>query len=100
MKHLCAPFSLPNVDACTQGLDCSVKGSKMPKDNSETRVIKVEVPMNEAYPTVKVLAKWEVTDQTSKKAPKMFCFLLRENWSAQVSHFQLLSYSELVSVSV
>ena len=73
MKHLCAPFSLPNVNACTQGLDCSVKGSKMPKDNSETRVIKVEVPMNEAYPTVKVLAKWEVTDQTSKKAPKMFC---------------------------
>ena len=79
MGNICAPFSLPNVNACNQGLDCSHNGSRIPKSKSkqqQTRVIKVEVPVNPAYPTVKVIAKWEVTDQTYRKNPKLFCMYL------------------------
>merc|ERR1711970_884235 len=76
MGNICAPFSLPDVDACTQGLNCTMEGSKIPRkkaDLEKTRVIKVGLPINPAYPTVKVISKWEVTDQTYRKNPKLFC---------------------------
>merc|ERR1712168_82338 len=79
MGNICAPFSLPDVDACTQGLNCTMEGSKIPRKKAEleeTRVIKVELPINPAYPTVKVISKWEVTDQTYRKNPKLFCMYL------------------------
>ena len=79
MGNICAPFSLPDVDACTQGLNCTMEGSKIPRKKAEleeTRVIKVELPINPAYPTVKVISKWEITDQTYRKNPKLFCMYL------------------------
>lgn len=79
MGNICAAFSLPNVDACVQGLDCSKAGVKIPHkkaEMAETRVIKVEVPINPAYPTVKVVSQWEITDQTYRKNPKLFCIYM------------------------
>merc|ERR1712212_782737 len=51
MKNFCAPFALPDINACSQGLECTRKGSKIPKtdkERNETRVIKVEIPINHA----------------------------------------------------
>merc|ERR1712113_397431 len=74
---LCAPFQLPNMNACNQGLTCEDpkkpgKGPKIHVDD-ESNIVNVGMVVDQNYPTVKVVAKWQVTDQTNSKAPPLFC---------------------------
>ena len=68
------------MSACDQGLPCSDpnkegKGPKI-KATDEANVVAVGMVVDNNYPTVKVVAKWQITDQTYSKAPPLFCIYI------------------------
>ncbi|CAG5094572.1 Oidioi.mRNA.OKI2018_I69.XSR.g13675.t1.cds [Oikopleura dioica] len=72
---ICAPFSLPNTNACEQGINCKrrkVKKNKLDKK----RVFRVALEIQEIYPQVKVVSEWQIKDPTQPDAPPLFCFNL------------------------
>ena len=56
MKSICAPWKLPNINACEQGMNCvgekTGKGPKL-KESTETNLLEITFPIDENYPTVK-----------------------------------------------
>merc|ERR1711881_686234 len=86
-KNICAPFTLPESNACEdpknptgiKGRNCKGKGARVPKKPAqlaEKHILKVEMPISQYYPSVKVLAKWQVLDPSNRAAPPLFCMLV------------------------